>query len=219
MLNSTLPVLDINRHRSTACTLRTQPLKRCLLMNRFIHLSSHPSSFQSNEMCSFNCAFCSIFFPHNPNRLAFVFCSRRPAAQLCEKCFFFFFCSIALVLMFAHVDEVHRCCNDLKWFLKRCVIVLQHILFYLIQELLADLVAAGGQTAPFHRISIKAAIVEKTKIYLPSNISLASQIFELTSFCYSFWPRTGHCYKQLTTEKLLHVFLFFHLIYKNNIFI
>lgn len=50
-----------------------------------------------------------------------------------------------------------------NYFLKRRVIVLQHILFYLIQDQLADLVAAGGQTAPFQRISIKAAIVEKTK--------------------------------------------------------
>lgn len=48
-------------------------------------------------------------------------------------------------------------------FLKRRVIVLQHILFYLIQEQLADLVAARGQTAPFQSISIKAAIVENTK--------------------------------------------------------
>lgn len=164
MLNWTLPVLDINRHRSTAYKLRTQPLKRCLLMNRFIHLSSHSSSFQSNEMCSFNCA-SLFFFSTQSEKTRFVVCSRRPAAQLCEKCSqWMFFCRIALFLLFAHVDEVHRCCNDLKWFfLKRRVIVLQHILFYLIQEQLADLVAARGQTAPFQSISIKAAIVENTK--------------------------------------------------------
>lgn len=142
-------------------------------MIRFIHLSTHSSSFQSNEMCSFNCAFCS--FSHNLNRRSLYSlpeaCSTIMNKNVQSECFF---CSIALCLLFAHVDEVHRCYNwsDLKLFLKWRVRWLQHILFYLIEEQLVDLVAARGKQLLSPAFQSTLPLLKRLQVYLPGNISL-----------------------------------------------
>lgn len=146
MLNRTLPVHDINRERCTAyALLTTSPNGVYWWFNSSIYplIRLHFKAMR--------CVVLIVLFVRFYTIRTDALCirSQRPAAQLCGKnvqseCFF---CSIALCLLFAHVDEVHRCYNwsDLKLFLKWRVRWLQHILFYLIQEQLVDLVAARGK--------------------------------------------------------------------------